>query len=128
MAVPVWLVKGFGLLKVAGSLHRDYFLPGLSTDMMSFQDRVAIGGDLAGMCTRVLMELSCPVFDCAKGWVKGPEKLLSREAVCGFTGHSERATLPSLLAAMGFRGPSARRWGDGRQRAARSTFGRTASR
>ena len=102
-----WLEIGFALwsLPVLGSKDRDYFLPRFTGDLGDAFDVPASSHDLATLGRLVLEQLMMPV-SCADaeghiGWNEGPVRLVPCPLVGGWTGHSERCTLPSIYAAMG---------------------------
>jgi hypothetical protein len=112
---PKWIETGFALWEAIGDLERDNFIPRLSTDLKVFTGRPASSRDLATLGTLVIAELTTPVrVENLEGEVKGPKdtggdlqwtsgktRLVPFSLAIGWTGHSERTTLPSLLAAMG---------------------------
>jgi len=100
LANPRWLEEGHGLWEKLVWPERDYFLPRLASDMSVFVDRLATSSDLAGMWAKALTVLRVPSLEMG-AWVLGPDLLLSENLVAAFTGHSERSTLPRLLAALG---------------------------
>jgi hypothetical protein len=101
-----WLEVGFGLWSGLPDPDRDFFLPRVKGDLVSFYDGPASSADLATLGTLLLSELRVPV---AASWsggggeekCAGTEVLIPTALLMGWTGHSERATLPSLFAAMG---------------------------
>jgi hypothetical protein len=112
---PQWIETGYTLWEAIGDLERDYFIPRISADMKEFTGRPASSRDLATLGTIVLAELTTPVrVKNLEGKVSGPKdsggslpwmcgkvRLIPVSLATGWTGHSERSTLPSLLAAMG---------------------------
>jgi hypothetical protein len=103
-----WLTVGYELWEKVGEDSRDFFLPRLSEDLRGFLAEPATSRDLSTLGTLVLAELGMPVYkepldfkkDVDEGWRSGQDKLIPLVLVSGWTGHSERATLPSLYAAM----------------------------
>ena len=65
-----------------------------------FSEKHASTGDLAGMGMRMLMELEVPEKK-DNMWCSTGVKMLNEISAAGFTRHSERATMPSILAALG---------------------------
>jgi hypothetical protein len=112
---PKWIETGFALWEAIGDLERDYFIPRLSADLKGFTGRPASSRDLATLGTLVIAELTTPVrVENIEGgvkepknaggdlqWASGKARLIPLSLAVGWTGHSERTTLPSLLAAMG---------------------------
>jgi hypothetical protein len=97
-----WLEVGFGLWSGIADPERDFFLPRLKGDLVSFYEGPASSADLATLGTLLLSELKVPVMaDGHEEWSSGSEVLIPTPLLMGWTGHSERATLPSLFAAMG---------------------------
>jgi len=110
LAQPHWLEVGYGLWQKVGDPGRDYFIPRLEPDLIGFADAPASSADMASLNKLVLSHLmvpvsaaSVPVAPIAAGVpMKEGEARLLNSAMCeGWTGHSERATMPSVLAAMG---------------------------
>ena len=97
---PRWLEIGFGLWKDLGPHGRDFFLPRPREDMRSFSSNMAKPNDFAALNRAVLGELRRPVRG-EDGWGPGLAKVLPDALVAGWSGHSERCTLPSILAAAG---------------------------
>jgi hypothetical protein len=97
-----WLEVGFELWSGLPDPERDFFLPRLKGDLVSFFEGPASSADLATLGTLLLSELKVPVLDGGtEEWCSGSEVLIPTSLLMGWTGHSERATLPSLFAAMG---------------------------
>ena len=97
---PRWLETGFELWESLGPHGRDFFLPRPREDMLSFSSNMAKPNDFAALNRAVLGELRRPIRG-EDGWGPGSAKVLPDELVAGWSGHSERCTLPSLLAAAG---------------------------
>ena len=95
-----WLRVGYELWTKAVPVGLDFFLPCLSADMQYFVPKVATSSDLAGMFMKVLTMLKLPVAGGA-GMVPGPSLMLCESMAVAWTGHSERASLPSLAATLG---------------------------
>jgi hypothetical protein len=95
-----WLHVGYELWSKAVPEGLDFFLPRLSADMQYFVPKVATSSDLAGMFMKVLTLLRLPVEGDA-GMVPGPVLMLEESMAVAWTGHSERASLPSLAATLG---------------------------
>jgi hypothetical protein len=102
-----WLETGHALwsLPALGSRDRDYFLPRFTSDLEDTFDVPASSSDLATLGRLVLEQLVTPVSgtdaEGKVGWNEGPTTLVPRPLLGGWTGHSERCTLPSIYAAMG---------------------------
>jgi hypothetical protein len=102
-----WLETGFALwsLPVLGSKDRDYFLPRFTGDLEDAFNVPASSNDLATLGRLVLEQLMSPVSSESAegqiGWHEGQVSLVPRPLIGGWTGHSERCTLPSIYAAMG---------------------------
>ena len=95
-----WLATGLELLSGVMDRERDYLIPRFSMDMSEALARPASGLDLAAMGLRTLLAAKVPVL--ADGvWRLGEEFLLGGALAEAWTGHGERATLPSVLAAAG---------------------------
>ena len=99
VAVPDWLRKGYELWRKSAAFPRDYFLPRVFSDLSTFLPKLASTNDLSGMLNVVLKMLKVPVRDGDSGEVVG---FLSADFTTGWTGHSERSTVTSILAAVGF--------------------------
>ena len=80
--------------------NRDFFLARATADCQGVTEKYAAAGDLAGMGMRMLMELEVPEKK-DNVWCSTGMKMLNEISAAGFTGHSERATMPSILAALG---------------------------
>ena len=102
---PLWLAAGHALWVEDAHSQKDFFLARARGDLSGFEKKAASKSDMAGMMMRLLLELRVPKKvgeqDVAGGWVNAEEKFFAGPAVLAFTGHSERATLTSLLAALG---------------------------
>ncbi len=98
-----WLRTGHELWSHLGSKERDYFLPRFTGDLADCFGIPASAGDLAILGRKVLGETKVPVWgaDGFDGWSEGLVPLVPVPLLNGWTGHSERCTLPSLFAAMG---------------------------
>ena len=98
-----WLRTGHGLWSQLGSKGRDYFLPRFTEDLENCFNVPASSGDLAILGRKVLEETKVPVWgsDGSDTWSEGPMPLVPGPLLNGWSGHSERCTLPSLFAAMG---------------------------
>ena len=94
-----WLEVGYRLWREAAPWPRDHFLPRLGVDMKSFTRRVAEPADLAAMNSKVLELLKVPAVGLRGS--AGDASLLAAVLVPVWSGHSERATLASGLAALG---------------------------
>ena len=71
-----------------------------TTDCQGFSDKYASAGDLAGMGMRMLMEMEVPEKK-DNMWCSTGVNMLNEVSAAGFPGHSEKATMPSILAALG---------------------------
>jgi len=102
---PSWMDVGFELWAKIGDKNRDFFLPRPGPDLESFTQVPASAGDLAALGRLTLERLRIPIrrVDPPAGdhWQEGPEDLLAEGPAGGWTGHSERCTLPSAFAALG---------------------------
>ena len=98
-----WLQVGYDLWYEHGPRNRDFFLFCPKPDMSGFTAQMATMGDLGAACTAVLAGLRVPVKDQGgEGeWAMGLRALLPDPLPGGWTGHSERPTLTSALAAVG---------------------------
>jgi hypothetical protein len=102
-----WLETGHALwsLPLMGSQGRDYFLPRFTSDLQDTFDVPASPADLANLGRIVLMQLVTPVSttttEGVTGWREGQVPLIPEPLLGGWSGHSERCTMPSILAAMG---------------------------
>ena len=93
-----WLKTGFLLwTSPAFGFERDYFVPGPSADFQSVVKRMANASEMAAYGYSVLASLRCSpdVHGC-------DAPLLEHGAHAFWTGHSERAWLPSAAAYMGY--------------------------
>ena len=98
-----WLRIGYKLWREAASFARDFFLPRISSDYATFIPKLASGKDLAGMLNGVLTLLMVPVVDdVGTGLVESDMKMMTAMYAAGWPGHSERATMMSVLAAGGY--------------------------
>jgi hypothetical protein len=100
-----WLADGYKVWKDTVVIEQDFFLGRAAKDLSSFEAKVARASDLSGMGTKLLTELCVPRFvgesEGRMLWVNTVEKILPGNLAAAFTGHSERATLTSILAAVG---------------------------
>ena len=80
--------------------NRDFFLARATADCQGFSEKYASAKNLAGINMRMLMELEVPEKK-DNMWSSTGVKMLSEISAAGFNGHSERATIPSILAALG---------------------------
>ena len=97
-----WLGVGHALWVKFGDPNRDYFFMRPSPDLESFEIGPATSGDAASLGLKVLYELRVPALgEEDKVWHTGEQPLLGEVLARGWTGHSERSTLPSILAALG---------------------------
>ena len=121
IVVEGWFRQGFELWRTSAPWARDYFLPRPSADLETFQQRMAEPSDIAALNTRVLeeLEMSGEIPESAGA------KLVGKNLGAVWSGHSERATLPTGLAAMGFRVRIGIRWGDGARKARTPTSAAT---
>ena len=88
-----WLEVGYRLWREVAPGRRDHFLPRPLPDLTGFGVKVAEPADLAAMNAQVLEALVVPG--------SGGTPLLAKILVPVWSGHSERATLASCLAALG---------------------------
>ena len=86
-----WLTAGYDLWAEVGPRGRDYFLPRPAEDLQGFRSGPASSSDMAALLCRAMQELQAP----------SGGRILSEQLAMVWTGHSERATLPSWLAAQG---------------------------
>ena len=84
------------------------FLPRLGADFIQFGESPASTSDMSILNKIVLQQLRIPVLDppgaiteAQSRWKEGPYCLVKTPLCDGWTGHSERCTMPSLLASMG---------------------------
>ena len=78
-------------------------MPRISSDYATFIPKLASSNDLAGMLNGVLTLLMVPVVDdVGTGLVESDMKMMTAMYAAGWTGHSERATVTSVLAAAGY--------------------------
>ena len=89
-----WLALGFKLWRAEAPKRRDHFLPRPARDLKGFGDKAAEPADMAAVNSLVLEALRAP---CSRG-----RPLLAKALVPVWSGHSERATVASGLAALGF--------------------------
>ena len=81
-------------------LLRDFFLDRATADCLGFTAKYASAGNHASMGVRVLMGLDVPENK-SNSWYSTGVKMLSEISAAGFVRHSETATVPSMLAALG---------------------------
>ena len=97
---PTWMQKDYELwCSSVADKNRDFFVFA-TADCKEFSEKYASARDLAGMGMRMLMELVVPEKK-DNMWCSTGEKMLNGISAAGFAGHSERATMPSILAALG---------------------------
>jgi hypothetical protein len=100
-----WLETGYALWANLQPQERDYFLPRFSADLRDYYKVPVSPRDASTLGMLVLESLTVPVTDPDQPslalWQMGTEPLIPAPLLCGWTGHSERSTLPSILAAMG---------------------------
>jgi len=95
-----WLETGFALWETHAGTDRDFFLPRPTLALDGFSRKLAGPGDLAALGRECLRRVGRPrLLDGV--WVPGAPGWLPAGFCRAFTGHSERATLVSILAAMG---------------------------
>ena len=85
-------------------MDADFFMPRPAWDMSGFMKKPAETADLTALYLRVLEALKVPVkVHEGDGWLwtHGRQELIGKELLPAWTGHSERATLASGLAALG---------------------------
>eukprot|EP00974_Lingulodinium_polyedra_P059113 5693350-Lingulodinium_polyedra.AAC.1 len=95
---------GFDLWAKVQPWDRDYFLPRPMSDYRDFHPKVATPADAGHVGRQLLAELKVPYLDMEASppcWRSTEDPLVEGHLVDGWTGHSERATLPSALAALG---------------------------
>jgi len=95
-----WLAEGHRLWVELAPWPRDHFLPRALSDLSGFSKKHAGTSDLAGMYTDALRQVGRPTY---RGGAWGAEgwQWVPAEVVGAWTGHSERTTLSSALAALG---------------------------
>ena len=113
-----------------GPQGRHYFLPRFSADLLDY-DKVPVSPrDVATLGKVILASLTVPVTDPEQPgigrWRMGDQPLIPAPLLGGWTGHSERSTLPSILAAMGVPKARGTRWGGGPPQAATTMSAPTA--
>ena len=101
-----WLSTGYRLLQDIGPSGRDFMLPRPTDDLDRFGNRMASDTDAAILCRLMLADLKIPIkkADVETGitkWEITDAPFMSPLVTSGWTNHSERATLTSMLAAMG---------------------------
>ena len=101
-----WLNVGYTLWKEAADFERDFFMPRVVPDGSGFWWKCPTPGDLVAMGVKVIELLKTPQKVVGgepngAGWQLTEETLVGRILAPAWTGHSERATLPSALAAFG---------------------------
>ena len=100
---------GYDLWRGIGDEGRDFFLPRMKGDFVGFYDVPASAGDMAILGRIIMAELKVPMIredaedeeDAQPEWRESTVPLLHAALHGGWTGHSERCTLPSIFAAMG---------------------------
>ena len=95
-----WMEAGYELFKTLEPKDRDFFLPRPQVGLREFSRRAATVSDITAMNYRALLELRVPVVEGGE-MVAGEVRLLDEVLATAWTGHSERSTLPSALAACG---------------------------
>ena len=95
-----WLQIGYSLWKGVGDPRRDHFLPRPCEDLDSFVGAAATPGDMVALNAKVLTILKVPRVSDGKVVLK-EKRLIDDVVVPAWTGHSERATMTSSLAALG---------------------------
>jgi hypothetical protein len=100
-----WLETGYALWARVGDRDRDYFLPRFTRDLSDTYSVPASSNDLAILGRITFEALKVPIGTAAAegvvGWREGTVPLIPGPLLGGWTGHSERCTLPSIFAAMG---------------------------
>ena len=105
VAFEGWLEEGYILWRRLAPWPRDHFLPRAEVGLELFVPKLAEVADVAAVNTKVLECLL--VVQRVQGpegeahFERGSEFLLPPELAVAWTGHSERTTLPSALAAIG---------------------------
>jgi len=93
VAHPQWLEVGYNLWAPIGPKDRDYFLPTPERCLGAFTRSPATEADMATLNKLVLQDLVSPLG--------ASHPLVPASLLDGWTGHSERCTMPSVLAALG---------------------------
>ena len=102
-----WLKVRLGLLTGSGAHSRDFMLPGPMEDLKGFSSRTASDADASIQCRLLMTDIRVPVkmteaASCGdSGWGPTDVPLMDPLFAGGWTNHSERATLTSMLAALG---------------------------
>lgn len=97
-----WLQTGFELFVSKFERGRDYLVPRVDLQKDTFGCKPIRDGDAAALGRVVLDGLRTPYWnEAAMTWGRGEDKLLDGPLAAAWSGHSERATLPSILAASG---------------------------
>ena len=95
-----WLETGYALWETHAGTDRDFFLPRPTLGLDGFSWKLAGPGDLAALGWECLRRIGRLLL--VNGtWVLGAPGWLPAGLCRAFTGHSERATLVSILGAMG---------------------------
>ena len=95
-----WLQVGYDLWRSVVSDGADFFVPRLSPDLVSFTNRVTTQTDFTAIFRKVLVELRAP-SRLSGEWQCGLGGVVPDFLSMVWTGHSERATLPSWAACLG---------------------------
>ena len=100
-----WLQKGYELWQREAYWERDYFLPRPDALLESFLPRVAEPAEAAALNTQILVELRIPEWTTGEsgvaGFTNGIQRLVPPGLEVAWSGHSERSTMVSGLAALG---------------------------
>ena len=100
-----WLSTGFAIFQKIGKPKRDFMLPRPEESLDGFTTRMATDNDAATLSRLMFVELKVPkkMRDTEGNlvWTATEEPLMDPLLAAGWTNHSERATLTSLLAALG---------------------------
>ena len=100
-----WLETGYALWSGLDNRDRDYFLPRFNRDLTDVYGVPASSNDLAILGRITLEALKIPVSrSLSEGgfcWCEGTSPLIPGPLLGGWTGHSERCTMPSIFASMG---------------------------
>lgn len=107
VAENAWLEVGFDLLMGLGAHGRDFMLPRPMGNLEGFTSRMASDTDASILCRLLMADLCVPIKKAGAaasgggGWETSDIPLLDPLLAAGWTNHSERATLTSMLAALG---------------------------
>lgn len=101
-----WLKEGFNLFVSDGDRKRDFMILRPREDLDGFGNRMATDSDVGMLCGALMTDLRKPVKvkAAAEGmtvWMDTADHLMQPIVARGWTNHSERATLSSMLAAVG---------------------------